>query len=224
MAYESEHGHKVAIIGVGGAGCNIVSAYTGKYPMDTIAINTDKEALHSAVADQKIYICKGVLHGEGAQGETELGKKCADIHIEEIREAVSGYDAVFVIAGLGGGTGTGAAPVVIEAAQSQNIQTFAIAIKPFFFEGPRVETAKKGYGEIRKVCPHTAAIENDMVVSKLSDMSMDDAFAEVNRLIMAHIVACLEEFRTVMKNRNVSSDDGFESFIKNSPINAFIDA
>jgi len=222
MVYNTEN-NKIAIVGVGGAGCNFVSAFTGRCGMDTVAINTDKDALHASSADRKIYICRGVvLHGEGAKGDTKLGKNCADIHIEEIREALSGYDKVFVVAGLGGGTGTGAAPVVIEAAQSQNIMTFAIAIKPFSFEGPRVEIAKAGYGDIRQVCPFSIAVENDMIVSKLSDRTMDEAFAEVNEAIMAHIEACIREYPS--KDSDISSknnDDGFDSFIKNSPVCAF---
>ena len=225
MVYESANNKKVAIVGVGGAGCNVVSQfYKEQYGVDTIAINTDKDGLHAASAGKKIYICKEVLHGEGAYGETEIGKKCADIHIEEIREALSGYDVVFVVSGLGGGTGTGATPVVIEAAQSQNILTFAIAIKPFFFEGDRVAIAKEGYSKIRAVCPLATMIENDMIVSKLTDKTMDDAFSEVNRTIKGHIEACISKYDD-RNDDNVSyNDEGFDSFVKTSPLCAFISA
>ena len=225
MVYETANKKKVAIVGVGGAGCNVVSQfYKEQYGVDTIAINTDKDGLHAASAGKKIYICKEVLHGEGAYGETEIGKKCADIHIEEIREALAGYDVVFVVSGLGGGTGTGATPVVIEAAQSQNIMTFAIAIKPFFFEGDRVAIAKEGYSKIRAVCPLSTMIENDIIVSKLADKTMDDAFSEVNRSIKGHIEACISKYDDD-NNDNVSyNDDGFDSFVKTSPLCAFISA
>ena len=225
MVYETANKKKVAIVGVGGAGCNVVSQfYKEQYGVDTIAINTDKDGLHAASAGKKIYICKEVLHGEGAYGETEIGKKCADIHIEEIREALSGYDVVFVVSGLGGGTGTGATPVVIEAAQSQNILTFAIAIKPFFFEGDRVAIAKEGYSKIRTVCPLATMIENDMIVSKLADKTMDDAFSEVNRTIKGHIEACISKYDD-RNDDNVSyNDEGFDSFVKTSPLCAFISA
>ena len=120
---------RIAVVGVGGAGCNVVSAFSDSLcAVDTIAINTDKDGLHATDADTKIYICKEVLKGEGAHGDAVIGKKCADIHKEEIRQALSGHDVVFVIAGLGGGTGTGAASVVIDAARSQGILTFAVAI------------------------------------------------------------------------------------------------
>ena len=224
MVYETANKKKVAIVGVGGAGCNVVTQfYKGQYGVDTIAINTDKDGLHAASAGKKIYICKEVLHGEGAYGETEIGKKCADIHIEEIREALAGYEMVFVVAGLGGGTGTGAAPVVIEAAQSQNIMTFAIAIKPFSFEGDRVAIAKEGYGRIRAVCPFATMIENDIIIDKLADKTMDDAFSEVNRTIRGHIEACMSNFNGRDED-DMSCDAGYSEFIKTSPICAFINA
>jgi len=221
------HTHKVAIVGVGGAGCNVVTQfYKGQYGVDTIAINTDKDGLHAASAGRKIYICRDVLHGEGAYGESEMGRTCADIHIDEIKEALSGYDMVFVVAGLGGGTGTGATPVVIEAAQSQGINTFAIAIKPFFFEGDRVAIAREGYQRIRSVCPQATAIENDVVISKLSDKTMDDAFTEVNKSILGHIEACMSKYDNDYRNNGGSdiSDSEFDEFIKTSPICAFMSA
>ena len=226
MVYNAENEHKIAIVGVGGAGCNFVSAFTGRCGMDTIAINTDKDALHASTADRKIYICKGVvLHGEGAKGDARLGMQCADIHIEEIKEALAGYDKVFVVAGLGGGTGTGAAPVVIEAAQSQNIMTFAIANKPFSFEGSRVEVAKEGFANIRMVCPYATSVENDMIISKMSDMPMTEAYAAINSVIMAHIEACISEY-TQNNDRDTAESCAavFDSFVQKSPIAGFTNA
>ena len=225
MVLRAQDNHKVAIVGVGGAGCRFVSAYAGRVGMDTIAINTDKDSLRSAKADQKIYICKGVLHGEGTSGDAGLGKTCAEIHIDEIRHALAGYDRVFVVAGLGGGTGTGAAPVVIEAAQSQNILTFAIAIMPFSFEGRRMEVAKEGYGRIRAVCPCTSEVRNDAILHKLSDRTMDDAYDAVNTAIMAHIEACLLEYSLKDDFADTEEkDDGFDDFVRTSPIFAFTSA
>lgn len=180
---------RIAVVGVGGAGCNVISEFYGSLcSVDTIAINTDKEALHNTSADSKIYICKEVLKGQGANGDAVLGKKCAEIHREEIREAVAGHDFVFVIAGLGGGTGTGAASVVIEAAQSQNIMTFAIAISPFFFEGARVASAKTGYAHIKSICPNSCLVENDLVLKHMSDLTPAKAFTEVNRSIRKYVM------------------------------------
>jgi len=215
--------HNVAIVGIGGAGCNFVNMFTGQCDMDTIAINTDKVALHATKADKKVYICKGVLHGEGAQGNASLGRNCADIHIEEIREAVAGYDKVFVVTGLGGGTGTGAAPVVIDAAQSQNIMTFAVAIKPFSFEGEaRNEVASRGYNEIRQICPYSMAIKNEIIAEKMADMVLDDAFMKVNEIIMGHIESCVAKYDSKnLETHTGHKQDGFDSFVRGSPICAY---
>lgn len=179
---------KIAVVGVGGAGCNVITAFHGALcNMKTIAINTDKAALHERTrADEKIYICKEVLKGEGAKGDASLGKTCADIHIDEIKNAVAGCDFVFVIAGLGGGTGTGAAPVVIDAAQSQGIRTFAVVIEPFAFEG-RDNVAKSGVQHIRAVCPHVQIVSNEKVLEVMPDLTMNAAFAAVNLSILRHV-------------------------------------
>ena len=192
---------RIAVVGVGGAGCNVVSSfYDSLCPVDTIAVNTDKDAMHRTNADQKIYICKEVLRGEGAHGDAEVGKKCADIHREEIRQAVSGYDFVFVVAGLGGGTGTGAASVVIDAARSQNITTFAIAISPFSFEGRRKEVAREGYRNIKAVCEHSILVDNDLVLSRMSDLTMDKAFAEVNGSIRRYVMDSVARMEKVIRD------------------------
>ena len=185
-------GPRIAVVGVGGAGCNVVSSFMDECcPVDTISINTDKEALHSCSADLKLYICKEVLHGEGARGDTTLGKRCADIHMDEIREAVSGYDAVFVVAGLGGGTGTGAMSVVLDAAQSQGVMTFAVAISPFTMEGRRKDVAREGWSHIKAVCENSILVDNDKVLLRMADLTVAQAFGEVNRSIRAHVMGCI---------------------------------
>lgn len=220
----------IAVVGVGGAGCNVISSFNGSIcDVDTIAINTDRNALHSTSADTKIYICKEVLKGEGARGDAVIGKKCADIHKDEIKAALAGHDVVFVIAGLGGGTGTGAAAVVIDAAQSQNIATFAIAISPFFFEGSRKEVAKEGYRHIRAVCPHSALVDNDLVLQRMPDLNMAQAFAEVNRSIMQYVMDCAkaveEEFvDTVMTHRPAGMQDRPRSEKEALPISMLMSA
>ena len=157
-------------------------------PVHTIAINTDKNALHERTrADQKVYICKEVLKGEGARGDAQLGKNCAEIHKAEIRDALRGFDYVFIVTGLGGGTGTGATPVVIDAAASAGCTVFAVAIKPFsFFESKRVPMAVEAFNRINSMCP-AISIENDLVLEKMSDMTMDKAFRTVNASIRIHI-------------------------------------
>lgn len=179
---------RVVIVGVGGAGCNVVSTfYETMCPIDTIAINTDKAALSKTSADEKLYICKDVLHGEGARGEQILGKRCADIHRDEIRQALAGYNVVFVIGGLGKGTGSGAMPVVLDIAKAQGSITFAIAINPFSFEGVSKQAAE-AWNRITSICENSLRIENDKILSVMGDITLDSAFAHVNESIRADVM------------------------------------
>ena len=179
---------KIAVVGVGGAGCNVVSAFYGALcNMTTIAINTDKAALRERTqADEKIYICKEVLKGEGAKGDAALGKTCAEIHIDEIKQALAGHDFVFVVGAVGGGTGTGAMPVIIEASQSQGIDTFAIVIQPFSFEG-RDEVSRIGLHHIRSVCPKVELVSNEKVLELMPNLTFNAAFAAVNMSILRKV-------------------------------------
>ena len=111
---------------------------------------------------------------------------------DDIREMISDADMVFITCGMGGGTGTGAASVVIEAAQSQGITTFAVAISPFSFEGSRKEIAKIGYSHIKSVCRNSILVENDLVCERMPDLNINRAFAEVNRSIMKHVMECVK--------------------------------
>ena len=179
---------RVVVVGVGGAGCNVVSTfYETMCPIDTIAINTDKAALGKASADEKLYICKDVLHGEGARGEQILGKRCADIHKDEIRQALARYNVVFVIGGLGKGTGSGAMPVVLDIAKAQGAMTFAIAINPFSFEGVSKQ-AVEAWNHIKTVCENSIRVENDKIITLMSDITLDSAFAHVNESIRASVM------------------------------------
>ncbi len=179
--YEVTIEPRVAVVGVGGAGCNVVSdLYMSCIAADTIGINTDKTALMNCNADQKLYICKAVTQGEGARGDAGLGRKCAKVHEDEIENALRGHDIVFVVAGMGGGTGSGAAAVVAEIAQRLNIMTFAIAINPFFFENTRTTNARIGLSHLEAVCPLTVVVENNKVLEQLPDATMPEAFKTVN--------------------------------------------
>ncbi len=175
-------------IGVGGAGCEVINRIYSLMPMvDTVAVNCDKEAMHRTNADVKLYICRSVTNGEGAKGDVGLGRDCAKAHIDDIEKAMTGYDAVFIIAGMGGGTGTGATPVIAEKARSMGIMTFVIAINPFSFEGRRVQVAKEGIAKIRQVCASTVVVENDLMVQRMPDATMKAAMETVNRSIASFI-------------------------------------
>ncbi len=174
----------VAVVGVGGAGCNVVdSIYGSLASVHTVAVNTDKSALMSTSADDKIYICKEVTRGEGTHGDTKLGKKCAQVHEEEIRKALIGYDVVFVVAGFGGGTGTGASAVVAEICDRIGVLTFAVVIDPFSFEGSRVQVAAEGYRVLSAVCKNVFRFQNDLAIEQMPDVGIDEVMKEVNSCI-----------------------------------------
>jgi len=179
---------KVAVVGIGGAGCNVLSdIYWADGSVDTIAINTDREALKVTDADKKLYICKEVVKGEGTGGDSFLGRKCAKIHADEIESALCGYDAVFIVAGMGGGTGSGVAPVVADIALRLNAMTFSILIDPFSFETARTKVAREGIAQMRSICRAVAIVENDLVLKNMPDVTMDEAFKAVNSSVSRFI-------------------------------------
>jgi cell division protein FtsZ len=175
---------RVAVVGIGGAGCNVLSSiYWADGSVDTIAINTDREALKTTDADKKLYICKEVMKGEGTNGDSFLGRRCAKIHKEEIESALSGYDAVFIVAGMGGGTGSGVAPVVADIAQRLNAMTFSVLINPFSFETARMKVAREGIAQMKAVCRTVVTVENDLILKNMPDVPMNEAFRAVNSAI-----------------------------------------
>ena len=115
----------------------------------------------------------------GLKGDFRLGPGLEVIKDSEI--------STVIIAGMGGGTGSGAAPIIAEIAQRLNLVVFSIAINPFSFESARVRTAKDGISHLRSVCPMTVVVENDLVMEKMSDLSMKDAFGIVNKSVSAYI-------------------------------------
>jgi cell division protein FtsZ len=155
--------------------------------MDAIAINTDKDSLRQTKADMKVCLCKDVTKGEGAKGDTLLAERCAKAHIDEIRDALQGHDTVFIVAGMGGGTGTGVTPVVVDVAQSLNLITFVIAIRPFSFEMQRMKVAKEAIKRITAKCPMTVIIENDKILANFPHTTVSDAFGMVNRSVTGFI-------------------------------------
>jgi cell division protein FtsZ len=189
---------KIAVVGLGGAGCNVVSCFfKALAPVDTIAVNTDKKALDETAADKKIYICKAVTKGDGARGDIGLGRLCAKTHEDDIKEVLSGYDAVFLIAGLGGGTGTGATSVVAEICDRLNIMTFVIGINPFFFETESVAIAKEGIRAIRAICQNTFTLENDKVLEIMPDATMKEAMHAVNKSILGFVMEASESMNSI---------------------------
>lgn len=155
---------QIKVIGVGGGGGNAIDRMVtmGVQGVEFISVNTDKQALYRSKATQKIQIGEKVTHGKGAGSKPEMGSKAADESREAITEAVRGSDMVFITAGMGGGTGTGAAPIVAEIARDLGILTVGIVTKPFAFEGKRrMEQAENGIEQLREHVDSLVVIPNE---------------------------------------------------------------
>ncbi len=170
----------IKVIGVGGGGNNAVNRMIESQVkgVEFIAINTDRQALHTSKAETKIQIGEKLTKGLGAGANPEIGKKAAEESRNEILEAIKGADMVFITAGMGGGTGTGAAPIVAEIAKELGILTVGVVTKPFMFEGRRrMLHAEKGVEELKSRVDTLVTIPNDRLLQVVEKKtSIMDAF------------------------------------------------
>ncbi len=170
----------IKVIGIGGSGSNAVSRMMkqGIKGVELIAVNTDTQDLERAKADKKIRIGRELTKGLGAGTNPEIGRLAAEEQREEIKEALQGADLVFIACGLGGGTGTGGAPVVAEIAKEIGALTIAVVTRPFSFEGiQRAETAKNGLKNLKGKVDTLIAISNDKLFSALGkETTISNAF------------------------------------------------
>jgi len=178
---------KIKVIGVGGGGCNAVNRMieSGVGGVDFIVANTDLQVLNVSNAETKLQIGKSITDGLGAGANPEIGREAALESKSEIEEALSGADMVFVTCGLGGGTGTGAAPIVAEIAQELGALTVAIVTKPFKFEGrKRMEQAEVGLEELKKHVDTIIVIPNDRLRDMIDRTTpIVEAFKEVDNVL-----------------------------------------
>ena len=154
----------IKVIGVGGGGNNVVNrmVHTGTKGVDFIAVNTDKQALTMSAATYKIQIGEKLTQGQGAGSDPEVGRKSAEESRTQIAKALEDADMVFITAGMGGGTGTGAAPIVADIAKEQDILTVGVVTKPFRFEGSRrMKQAEGGIAELRNKVDSLVIIPNE---------------------------------------------------------------
>ena len=159
---------RIKVIGVGGGGGNAISRMidANLKGVEFVAINTDTQALHHSKAEEKVHIGKSLTKGLGAGMNPEVGRQAAEESREEIQNVLKGADMVFVTCGLGGGTGTGAAPVVAETAKELGILTVAVVTKPFSFEGSRRRAiAEEGLAALKKRVDTIISIQNDKILS-----------------------------------------------------------
>ncbi len=178
---------KIKVIGVGGGGCNAVNRMieSGVGGVDFIVANTDLQVLNVSNAETKLQIGKNITEGLGAGANPEVGREAALESKKEIEESLAGADMIFVTCGLGGGTGTGAAPIVAEIAQEQGALTVAIVTKPFKFEGrKRMEQAEVGLEELKKHVDTIIVIPNDRLRDMIDRTTpIIEAFKEVDNVL-----------------------------------------
>lgn len=161
---EQESVVRIKVIGVGGGGNNVVNRMvrSGAAGVDFVAVNTDKQALNVSSATQKIQIGEKLTSGQGAGSDPEIGRKSAEESRAQISKALEDADMVFITAGMGGGTGTGGAPIVAEIARESGILTVGVVTKPFSFEGRRrMQQAEKGIEALRSKVDSLVIIPNE---------------------------------------------------------------
>jgi cell division protein FtsZ len=177
---------KITVVGCGGAGNNIVqSIYSGcRSNVETVAVNTDERKLAEIQVHKKVFIGKDITEGKGANGFPEVGEYCAECARPTFKKMLSGSDIVIVVAGMGGGTGTGVAPIVAEVSKELDAVTFAIAINPFSYETDRVKKASEGVRRLQAVTNNTIVFNNDRLLELAGDATISESFAIVERSIM----------------------------------------
>ena len=184
---EFEQAAKIRVVGVGGGGNNSIDHMVANKVngVDFVSVNTDVQALKRSVATEKLQIGTKLTKGLGSGGNPEMGRKSAEESREDLRELLNGSDMVFVTAGMGGGTGTGAAPIVANVAKEMGALTVGVVTRPFGFEGRRrAQQAEFGISELKEQVDALITIPNDKLLQIIDNRTpMTDAFAIVNDVL-----------------------------------------
>ena len=213
---ESEAAAKIIVVGVGGAGNNAVNRMVdeGIAGVEFIGVNTDKQALQSSKASTAMTIGEKLTKGLGCGGKPEIGTKAAEESAEDITAALQGADMVFVTCGMGGGTGTGAAPIIARIAKDMGILTVAIVTTPFNYEGlKRSRQAQAGIKKLRECVDSLIVINNNKINEIYGDLSIKESYGKANEILlkgakgMAEVISKhylvnidLRDARTVLEN------------------------
>jgi cell division protein FtsZ len=212
---------KIKVVGIGGAGGNTVNSImdAGCSNIEFIVINTDAQALDLSRADKKIQIGVKSTKGLGTGTNPELGARAAQEDLDKVLEAIADADIVFLAGGMGGGTGSGALPVIAKALHEKNILTIAIITKPFLFEGKRRErVAQEAIAKVKDVVDTLIIVPNQKLLEIAGEnVSMIEAFGKVNDLLSqsvrgisdiitqpGHINVDFADVRTIMKNKGIA--------------------
>ena len=209
----------IKVVGVGGCGCNALTWLFNKGINGATVYAANTDALHLSVtkADEKILIGKELTKGLGAGGKPQIGREAAKEAIVELKKVVSGADMVFVLAGLGGGTGTGAAPVIGHLAKETGAVVIAVVTMPFEAEKARVDKAEFGLQELREATDTCIVLDNNRLVDIAGQLPIEQAFAVANELISTMIKGIVEtitlpslinldyaDVSSIMKNGNMA--------------------
>ena len=183
----NEYGINIKVVGVGGGGVNAINRMiaSGVVGVEFIAINTDKQSLKKSAAPTQLVIGEKVTSGFGAGGNAGIGKRAAEEAVNEIKKLISGADMVFVTAGMGGGPGTGATPIVAKVAKEMDILTVGVVTTPFAFEGKRrMDQAKAGIEEMREFVDSLVVIPNERL-KMVADarITLASAFSEADEVL-----------------------------------------
>ena len=177
----------IKVLGIGGGGGNAVNRMikSGLKGIDFISINTDAQALYHSEAPTKLNVGKATTRGLGAGSNPDLGRQAAEEGIDDVKDAIEGSDMIFITCGLGGGTGTGGAPVIADAAREMGILTVAVVTKPFSFEGQRRKTqGDEGLENLKNKVDTLITIPNDKILSIIDKKTpLNDAFAVVDDVL-----------------------------------------
>jgi cell division protein FtsZ len=201
---------RIKVIGIGGSGCNAINhMIKAKVEgVEFVAINTDAQDLHQTLAGKKIHIGRNLTRGLGSGMDPEVGREAAEETKAEIQEILKSTDMIFIASGMGGGTGTGAAPIIARSAREQNILTVAVVTKPFSFEGEqRMRTAEKGIDELQKEVDALIVIPNDQLLAITNEeTSFRDAFAMCDE-VLTQAVEGISELITTPGTINIDYAD-----------------
>jgi len=234
----------IKVVGVGGAGCNTVTRLSeiGIEGAETITMNTDAQDLLYSLADKKVLLGAELTGGLGAGSDPSMGESCAKESIDEVAAALQGSDLTFITCGLGGGTGSGAAPAIAEVAKDAGSVTVAVVTVPFTVEGKtRWQNAQEGLAKLRKTADTVVVIPNDKLMSLVPDLPLNAAFKVADDILADALKGTTEmvtkpglvnldfaDLRTVLTNGGTAvigiGESTSETFSENRSIEAIEEA
>ena len=177
---------RIVVIGVGGAGNNAVNRMIDDNisSVEFYVANTDRQALSRSKASNRLVLGEEITNGLGAGGEPEVGRAAAEASVDQIRDIVRGANLVFIAAGMGGGTGTGAAPIIAQIAKEEGALTVAIVTRPFTFEGKkRIANSVEGLNALKEAVDAIIIVSNDKLLMVSGTQPISEAFAESDRVL-----------------------------------------